>query len=63
MLTPETDKWGLMRPVSERSEIRSEIEELDADLEGWAIELEELKQRISEAKARRRALVAKYRAK
>jgi chorismate mutase len=44
---------------AERRDIRSDIEELDADLIGMVEELREVRERIAAAKVQRAALVAK----
>jgi hypothetical protein len=47
------ERWEL------RDDIRSEIEEVDADLMGMRFELEELRERIAAARARRAELKAR----
>ena len=43
-----------------RSEIRDEIEEIDADMTGWKYDLDELKKPNAAAKARKAELRARY---
>ncbi len=45
-----------------RSDLRDEIEEIDADLEGMKYEMEDLKERIAAAKASRALKLAEYKA-
>ena len=51
----EVDRFaalGYFEPVSERSDVESDIDALECDLESWESDLEELTQNIAKAKAK-----------